>query len=159
MTGQTDYSLLYAQLEALTEGETDTIANLANAAAALYMNLPDINWAGFYLMREGQLVLGPFQGRPACRRIPLGKGVCGTAAAEGNTLLVENVHEFPGHIACDAASNSEIVIPVYQENRLTAVLDIDSPSLGRFSPEDKAGLERCAELLGRVCDWREQCAG
>lgn len=154
MSGQTDYSLLYAQLAALTEGETDTVANLANASAALYMNLPDINWAGFYLVRNGQLVLGPFQGKPACRRIGFGKGVCGRAAATGRVQLVKNVHEFSGHIACDAASNSEIVIPVFRGDRLVAVLDIDSPLMGRFTEGDRAGLERCAELLGKACDWK-----
>lgn len=154
MREQMDYSLLYAQLAALMEGENDTIANLANVSAALYGALPDINWAGFYLVRNGQLVLGPFQGKPACRRIGFGKGVCGTAAATGLTQLVDNVHEFSGHIACDAASNSEIVIPVYQGNRLTAVLDIDSPLPGRFTEGDKAGLERCAGLLGKACDWK-----
>lgn len=154
MSGQTDYSLLCAQLAALTEGETDTVANLANASAALHMNLPDINWVGFYLVRDGQLVLGPFQGKPACRRIAFGKGVCGTAAATGTSQLVKNVHEFSGHIACDAASNSEIVIPVYDEDRLAAVLDIDSPLIGRFTEEDRAGLEQCAQLLGKACQWK-----
>ena len=150
----TDYSLLLEQLEALTEGERDTIANLANASGALSMNLADVNWVGFYLMREEQLVLGPFQGKPACRRIALGKGVCGTAAATGRTQLVEDVHAFPGHIACDAASNSEIVVPVYHEGRLVAVLDIDSPLFGRFGQRDKEGLEDCAALLGRRCNWK-----
>lgn len=150
MGQDTDYKLLLEQLEALTEGEEDTIANLANAAAALYMNLADVNWAGFYLVREGQLVLGPFQGKPACRRIAFGKGVCGTAAETGVTQLVENVHDFPGHIACDGASNSEIVVPVYHGGRLAAVLDIDSPLFGRFTRRDKEGLEACAALLGRI---------
>lgn len=154
MERETDYKLLYQQLEALTEGERDTVANLANASGALNMNLEDINWAGFYLVREGQLVLGPFQGKPACRRIAFGKGVCGTAAATGRTQLVEDVHRFPGHIACDGASNSEIVVPVYCNGRLVAVLDIDSPSTGRFTRKDQEGLEDCAALLGRRCDWK-----
>ncbi len=154
MEREMDYGLLLEQLEALTQGERDTVANLANASAALYMNLPDVNWAGFYLVREGQLVLGPFQGRPACRRIAFGKGVCGTAAASGQTQLVENVHDFPGHIACDGASNSEIVVPVFHDGRLVAVLDIDSPLLGRFTRKDREGLEECAALLGRCCDWK-----
>lgn len=153
MNDQTDYLLLFEQLEALMEDETDTIANLSNASAALYMNIPDLNWVGFYLVRKGQLVLGPFQGRPACRRIDFGKGVCGTAAATGATQLVKNVHEFPGHIACDSASNSEIVVPVFYEGRLMAVLDVDSPLIARFTREDQAGLEKCAALLGRSCDW------
>ena len=150
----TDYSLLLEQLEALTEGERDTIANLANASGALSMNLADVNWVGFYLMREEQLVLGPFQGKPACRRIALGKGVCGTAAATGRTQLVEDVHAFPGHIACDAASRSEIVVPVHHAGRLTAVLDIDSPLCGRFAREDQEGLERFCSVLEDACDWR-----
>lgn len=154
MGQEMEYGLLLEQLEALTEGERDTVANLANAAAALYMNLTDVNWAGFYLVREGQLVLGPFQGRPACRRIAFGRGVCGTAAASGRTQLVENVHDFPGHIACDGASNSEIVVPVYHDLKLVAVLDVDSPLLGRFTQRDKEGLEACAALLGRRCDWK-----
>lgn len=154
MEQDTDYRLLLEQIEALTEGEQDTVANLANASAALYMNLAHVNWAGFYLVREGQLVLGPFQGKPACRRIAFGKGVCGTAAAAGQTRLVDDVHIFPGHIACDGASNSEIVVPVYHDARLVAVLDIDSPLPGRFTQRDKEGLEACAVLLGRRCDWK-----
>lgn len=154
MERETDYKLLLEQLEELTEGERDTIANLANASGALGMNLEDVNWVGFYLIREGELVLGPFQGKPACRRIPMGKGVCGTAAAAGRSRLVDDVHKFPGHIACDGASNSEIVVPVYHGTRLVAVLDIDSPSFGRFAQRDLEGLEDCAALLGRRCDWK-----
>lgn len=154
MKSQTDYGLMLEQLAALTDGERDTIANLANASAVLYMTLDDVNWAGFYLVREGQLVLGPFQGRPACLRIPFGSGVCGTAAATGAAQVVPDVHRFPGHIACDAASQSEIVIPIRHDGALTAVLDIDSPSPGRFTQEDREGLERCASLLGQNCDWR-----
>lgn len=153
MENQVDYTLLLEQLKALTEGERDTVANLANASAALYLNLSDVNWAGFYLVRDGQLVLGPFQGRPACIRIDFGKGVCGTAAATGMTQLVKNVHEFAGHIACDAASNSEIVVPVCHAGKLVALLDIDSPSLNRFTDADREGLEECAALLGEACDW------
>ena len=154
MKYQTDYDFILAQLKAVTESETDTIANLANAAAVLQMNLNEINWVGFYLVKDGRLVLGPFQGRPACTRIDFGKGVCGTAAADGVTQLVPNVHEFPGHIACDAASRSEIVVPVHHAGRLTAVLDIDSPLRGRFTREDQEGLERFCSVLEDACDWR-----
>lgn len=154
MKKENDYPLLLAQIKALTESEHDAIANLANVSAALNMNLADINWVGFYLVREGQLVLGPFQGKPACRRIDFGKGVCGTAAATLATQLVGNVHEFPGHIACDGASNSELVIPISQNGSLVAVLDIDSPVINRFTEEDRAGLEQCAALLGECCDWK-----
>ena len=154
MKYQTDYELILAQLKALTETERDTVANLSNASAALNMNLEDLNWVGFYLVRENELVLGPFQGKPACIRIAFGKGVCGTAAATDTTQLVPDVHAFPGHIACDGASNSEIVIPLHYQGRLVAVLDIDSPLPDRFSPVDQTGLERCAELLERACDWQ-----
>lgn len=150
----TDYSLLREQLASMTRTERDTIANLANASALLYMSLSDINWAGFYLVREGQLVLGPFQGKPACIRIDFGKGVCGNAAADDAAVLVPDVHAFPGHIACDAASRSEIVIPVHHAGRLTAVLDIDSPLRGRFTREDQEGLERFCAVLEDACDWR-----
>lgn len=150
----TDYSLLREQLASMTRTERDTIANLANASALLYMSLSDINWAGFYLVREGQLVLGPFQGKPACIRIDFGKGVCGNAAADDAAILVPDVHAFPGHIACDAASRSEIVIPVHHAGRLTAVLDIDSPLRGRFTREDQEGLERFCAVLEDACDWR-----
>lgn len=151
---QNDYPLMAAQIAALTDSERDTIANLSNAAAVLSMNLSDINWAGFYLLRDGQLVLGPFQGKPACIRIPLGRGVCGTAAATDTTQLVPNVHDFPGHIACDSASNSEIVIPLHHERSLVGVLDIDSPLIGRFTEADREGLEKCAEILEKNCAWR-----
>ena len=137
---QTDFSLLLEQLASIQASERDTIANLANASALLYMSLKDINWAGFYLVREGQLVLGPFQGKPACIRIDFGKGVCGSAAADGTTLVVPNVHAFAGHIACDGASNSEIVIPIHHAGKLTAVLDIDSPLYERFTQADREGL-------------------
>ncbi len=150
----TDYSLLREQLASMTRTERDTIANLANASALLYMSLSDINWVGFYLVREGQLVLGPFQGKPACIRIDFGKGVCGNAAAGDAAILVPDVHAFPGHIACDAASRSEIVVPVHHAGRLTAVLDIDSPLRGRFAREDQEGLERFCSVLEDACDWR-----
>lgn len=145
--------MVCAQLEAVTSGERDTIANLSNASAALNMNLPEINWVGFYLVRDGQLVLGPFQGKVACIRIDFGKGVCGTAAASDMTQLVPDVHTFPGHIACDGASNSEIVIPLHHNGKLVAVMDIDSPLKNRFTLEDQEGLERCAALLEKACDW------
>ena len=142
------YTELCSKLRALTEGVPHPIANLANAAALLYDTLDRVNWAGFYLLEgEDLLVLGPFQGKPACIEIPLGRGVCGTAAARGETILVENVHTFPGHIACDAASNAEIVIPLYRDGALFGVLDIDSPELGRFTADDRAGLEAFARIL------------
>ncbi|MDX3774759.1 GAF domain-containing protein [Chromatiaceae bacterium AAb-1] len=134
------YSLLLQQSRSLIEQETDLIANMANLSALLFNNLPDLNWAGFYIMRDGELVLGPFQGQVACVRIPVGKGVCGTAVATGEIQLVTDVHEFPGHIACDAASNSEIVLPVRFKDEIIAVLDIDSPLLARFDAEDQQGL-------------------
>lgn len=146
----TDYSLLNKQLLALTEGVEEPISNLANASALLYQTLADLNWAGFYLYKNGVLLLGPFQGKTACTKIPMGKGVCGTAAEKGETLVVPDVHAFPGHIACDGASNSEIVIPLYVEGRLFGVLDIDSPLLDRFSEADREGLELFARTLETV---------
>ena len=143
----TDYKAINAALRALIEGVPHKIANLANAASLLFNSLEDLNWAGFYLLENDILVLGPFMGKPACIEIPVGRGVCGTAVAENTTQLVYNVHEFPGHIACDSASNSEIVIPLRKEGKIIGVLDIDSPSIGRFSPEDKAGLEEFAKIL------------
>ena len=143
----TDYTALNKELSALISGVPHPIANMANAASLLYNTLDDINWAGFYLMEKGILVLGPFMGKPACIEIPVGKGVCGTAVAENRTQLVYNVHEFPGHIACDSASNSEIVIPLRKEGEIIGVLDIDSPSIGRFDEADKAGIEDFAEIL------------
>ena len=145
------YSHLARQLRSLLEGEHDLIANAANCAALLYHSLPDVNWVGFYLYKESELVLGPFQGNPACVRIALGKGVCGTAAELKQTLVVENVHEFPGHIACDSASNSEIVVPLINEDRLLGVLDLDSPSLGRFDEEDAQGLNQMAQTFIEAC--------
>jgi L-methionine (R)-S-oxide reductase len=135
------YRQLTNQLRALLGDESDLVANAANTAALIYHTLPDINWAGFYFLKGDELVLGPFQGKPACVRIQLGKGVCGTAAAERKTLVVPDVHKFPGHIACDSASNSEIVVPLIKDNKLLGVLDVDSPILGRFDEEDQKGLE------------------
>jgi len=141
------YQLLEKQLRSLLEGETDLIANTANMAALLYHSLPGLNWAGFYFRQGDVLVLGPFQGQPACVRIPLGKGVCGMAAKERKTLVVPNVHEFPGHIACDAASKSEIVVPLIKNNQVLGVLDLDSPNAERFEEVDRAGLEQLVEVL------------
>lgn len=143
----TDYKTLNQQLAALIQGVPYETANLANAAALLYHTLEDLNWAGFYLLEEGQLVLGPFQGKVACITIQLGRGVCGTAAAEDRTLVVADVHQFPGHIACDSASNAEIVVPLHRGGQVVGVLDIDSPCLDRFSQRDQAGLEAFARIL------------
>lgn len=149
-------SELYRQLvdaaDALTQGEPDTVANMANVAALIWEFVPDLNWAGFYRMGsnaagEDELVLGPFVGRPACIRIPIGIGVCGTAVSEGATQLVEDVHAFPGHIACDAASQSELVVPIMRDGTVIAIIDCDSPTLARFTQEDAAGLEKLAQLL------------
>ena len=147
-----DYEKLVAQLEALTLDVPYETANLANAAALIWQELPDINWAGFYKMIDGVLVLGPFQGKPACIRIPVGRGVCGTAVAENKTQLVYDVHQFPGHIACDCASNSEIVIPIRVKGEIWGVLDIDSPYVGRFTEADRAGLEGAAAVLEKVLE-------
>ncbi|SDI11813.1 GAF domain-containing protein [Pseudobutyrivibrio sp. 49] len=146
----TDYKLLSEQLKALAEDEPNYLPVLSNASALINENLDDLNWAGFYLMNNGSLLLGPFQGKVACIRIALGKGVCGTAAEKDETLVVPNVHEFPGHIACDCASNSEIVVPIHKDGKVVGVLDIDSPSLNRFSDEDKAGLEEFVRTLEAV---------
>ena len=151
----TDYSLLCEQLEALAEGERHWLPLLANSAALLYDTLPDLNWAGFYLREGENLLLGPFQGKIACVRIPWGKGVCGTAAAEDRTQRVADVHAFPGHIACDGASNAEIVIPLHRAGKVMGVLDIDSPRLQRFTEADERGLEDFARALERLIDWRE----
>lgn len=150
MLAQTDYEALEESLRALIRDIPYETANLANASALLWQSLPDINWAGFYKLRGDSLVLGPFQGKPACIVIPKGRGVCGRAAAEEKTQRVENVHTFPGHIACDGASNSEIVIPLYRNGALWGVLDIDSPRFSRFSPEDQQGLERFAAALSEA---------
>ena len=141
------YEALSKQLDALLHGEPDVIANLSNASALLNQFLTDINWVGFYLMKDGELVLGPFQGLPACVRIPVGRGVCGTAVEKQETILVEDVHAFPGHIACDVASNSEIVIPLCKEGKVIGVLDIDSPLKARFTHEDAQGLEKFVNVL------------
>ncbi|MGQ3479675.1 GAF domain-containing protein [Paenibacillus sp. TY11] len=146
-TRQEQFESVLGQLRALVHDESNTIANLANASALLGHFLPDINWSGFYLYDGTELVLGPFQGLPACIRIPLGRGVCGTAAAERRTLVVDDVHAFPGHIACDAASNSEIVIPLIKNDELIGVLDIDSPLKGRFDHEDRVFLEEFTSIL------------
>ena len=144
---EAQYNSLAKQLDALLTGESDVIANLSNASALLNVFLTDIIWVGFYVMKDDELVLGPFQGLPACVRIPVGRGVCGTAVAENRTMLVEDVHAFPGHIACDAASNSEIVIPLRKNDEVIGVLDIDSPLKARFSLEDQAGLEHFVAVL------------
>lgn len=146
----TMYRDLASALEGLVAGEPDGVANMANAAALIWETLPDLNWAGFYRNVGGELVLGPFQGRPACIRIKFGEGVCGTAAATGQVQRIEDVNAFPGHIACDSASNSEIVVPIFREGKLVAVLDLDSPRKGRFNAEDEAGCVRLAEILARV---------
>lgn len=153
MMFQTDYKLLNAQLRGLVENERFAIANLANASALLFQSMEGLNWAGFYLVQDGGLVLGPFQGKTACIRIPFGKGVCGTAAQTDSTQLVKNVHEFPGHIACDSASNSELVIPLHQDGKVVAVLDMDSPLLNRFDEEDQKGLEEFARILEEACEF------
>ena len=150
MNQTVNYDLLCAQLAALTEGIPYEVANLANASALLWETLEGINWAGFYKMTDGQLVLGPFQGKTACIRIPVGKGVCGTAVAENATQLVPDVHLFPGHIACDCASNSEIVVPIRKGGEVIGVLDIDSPIKNRFTEADKLGLEAFVEILETV---------
>lgn len=142
-----NYDALCAEAKSLVEGVDHPIANLANLSALIFQTLEELNWAGFYLLEDGKLVLGPFQGRVACIEIPLGRGVCGTAAKEDKTQLVPDVHAFPGHIACDGASNSEIVIPLHRSGEVVGVLDIDSPVLDRFSEEDREGLERLAAVI------------
>lgn len=149
------YSYMNMMLEGLISEEPDWLANLSNASSLLWMLVDDINWAGFYLYKNDELVLGPFHGKPACTHIQMGKGVCGTAAEQRKTQLVKNVHEFPGHIACDSQSNSEIVIPLFKENKLKGVLDIDSPKLERFDDTDKKYLELFAELLERYVSFPE----
>ena len=146
----TDYALLAQQADALTRDVPHLIANLANISALLYTSLPDINWAGFYLADEDRLILGPFQGNPACVEIAFGRGVCGMAAAQDKTQLVPDVHLFPGHIACDSASRSEIVIPLHRNGKVIGVLDIDSPSIARFTKEDREGLELLVSILEKT---------
>ena len=150
MEHKTDYTLLKEQLSALIGNVPYETANFANASALIWQNLADINWAGFYLMRDGALVLGPFHGKPACIRIAVGKGVCGTAVAEDKTQLVPDVHAFPGHIACDCASNSEIVVPIHKDGAVYGVLDIDSPLFDRFSVHDQAGLEDLVRVIEKM---------
>lgn len=144
----TDYTALNEQLSALVRGVPHRTANLANASALLYHIMEGLNWAGFYLLEDGVLVLGPFQGRPACIQLPIGRGVCGTAVAEDKTQLVHDVHQFPGHIACDSASNSEIVVPIHTaDGQIAGVLDLDSPHIGRFTQEDRVGLAQFVRIL------------
>ena len=148
------YELLYRQARAMVEDERDAIANMANLSALLFYSMENINWAGFYLLkREDELVLGPFQGKPACVRIKVGSGVCGTAVKKEKTLIVDDVHQFPGHIACDSASNSEIVVPLIKNGKMLGVLDIDSPMLKRFSEADRIGLERIVKVLLEYTDF------
>ena len=150
MNREVNYNFVAQRLVALTDGVPYETANLANASALLWQYMADINWVGFYKMTEEILVLGPFQGKPACVRIPVGKGVCGTAVAEDRVQLVYDVHDFPGHIACDSASNSEIVLPIHVDGKVWGVLDIDSPFVGRFTEEDQAGLEKIVAVLERI---------
>ena len=145
-----NYEHIARRLAALLEGIPYETANLANASALLWAELPDINWVGFYKMTDGALVLGPFQGKPACVFISVGRGVCGTAVAEDRVQLVRNVHDFPGHIACDCASNAEIVLPIHKNDEIWGVLDIDSPTIGRFTETDREGLEKIVKLLEQV---------
>ena len=148
-----NYECLLQQAAALLKGETHPLPCLSNLSALLYTQLPDLNWAGFYLMEGGSLLLGPFQGKPACIRIAVGRGVCGTAAAEDAVQRVENVHLFPGHIACDSASNAEIVVPIHAHGRVLGVLDLDSPTVGRFTARDQQFLQGLVVLLENHCDW------
>lgn len=141
------YEQLAAQLSSLLAGERDLVANAANFSSLLFHSMPDLNWAGFYFVKDGELVLGPFQGQPACVRIKIGQGVCGAGAAKCETVIVPNVHEFPGHIACDSASNSEIVVPLLKGSKLIAVLDLDSPNFQRFDDQDARGLENLVRIL------------
>ena len=150
MNNNVNYDLLCAQMAALADGVPYEMSNLANASALLWQTLEGINWAGFYKMMDGKLVLGPFQGKTACTQIAVGRGVCGTAVAQDRTQLVADVHQFPGHIACDGASNSEIVVPIHVGGEIWGVLDIDSPHFERFSTEDQKGLERFVQVLERV---------
>lgn len=145
-----DYKYMTAAMKALADGVDYNMSNLANASALMWDQLDDINWAGFYIMDDGLLKLGPFQGKVACTRIQVGKGVCGTAVSEDSTQLVYDVHQFPGHIACDSASNSEIVVPLHKNGEIYGVLDIDSPSIGRFTEEDREGLEALAKVIEEV---------
>lgn len=146
------YRELAGQLQALFDGEADSIANAANTSALIFQMLPDLNWAGFYFLRAGgELVLGPFQGKPACVRIAVGRGVCGTAVEKAQSILVEDVHAFPGHIACDAASRSELVVPLFRNGKVFGVIDLDSPVAGRFDRDDQAGIEALAAIYAAAC--------
>jgi len=147
------YEALYEFAQGLMSGERNRIANLANISSLLFHTLTHVNWVGFYLLHHDELILGPFQGKPACIRIPIGKGVCGTAVAQRATQLVKNVHSFPGHIACDGDTNSELVIPLIHDGKVYGVLDLDSPVLERFDEDDQQGLEKIVELLIQHCDW------
>ncbi len=147
------YTQLLKQAQELIEAETHPLPSLANVSALIFTELPNLNWAGFYLMSGGELLLGPFQGKVACIRIPVGRGVCGSAVSENRTMLVPNVHEFPGHIACDGASNSEIVVPIHNNGVVIGVLDIDSPVLSRFTNEERELFEGIAKLLEEKVDW------
>ena len=151
----TDYAILCEQLKSLIEGVPFQTANLANASALLWQELPDLNWAGFYLMNRDSLVLGPFQGNPACIRIPLCAGVCGAAALQDKVQRVDDVHRFPGHIACDSASNAEIVIPIHKNGKLVGVLDLDSPIKNRFTEEDEAGLKKIVAALEEIAEFTD----
>ena len=152
MNREVNYNFVAQRLVALTDGIPYETANLANASALLWQHMADINWVGFYKMTDGILVLGPFQGKTACVRIPVGKGVCGTAVAEDKVQLVYDVHDFPGHIACDSASNSEIVLPIHVNGAVWGVLDIDSPYVGRFTEEDREGLQKVVAVLERTLE-------
>jgi len=149
------YAGLATQLRSLLDGERNLIANAANFAALVYNTIPNVNWAGFYFRQGDELILGPFQGKPACVRIPVGTGVCGLSAAQLDTIIVPNVHEFPGHIACDTASNSEIVVPVFDGERLLGVLDLDSPMLERFDEQDAEGLNELVTIFVEACEGRK----
>ena len=155
MTVSENYKTLYQALQGLIGDETDALANLANSAALLFHGMEEISWAGFYLYKEEQLILGPFQGKPACIRIAIGKGVCGTAAQTGESLVVQDVHQFPGHIACDEASASEIVVPIIKNDKLMGVLDVDSPVKARFTKEDRRGLQGYVDILCARIRWED----
>jgi len=150
------YAALAAQLRSLLAGERHLIANAANFSSLVYNALPDVNWTGFYFVHGNELVLGPFQGKPACVRIEIGKGVCGLSALQLDTIIVPNVHEFPGHIACDAASNSEIVVPVFDGEKILGVLDLDSPQIGRFDEQDAEGLNELVTIFVEACEGRRE---
>ncbi|MBN2795549.1 MAG: GAF domain-containing protein [Clostridia bacterium] len=154
-TKEQTYKYMNIKLTGLIGSEEDWLANLSNASALIWLLIEDINWAGFYLYKKGKLILGPFQGKPACVNIEIGKGVCGTAAETRTTQLVKNVHDFPGHIACDSASNSEIVIPIIHNNELIGVLDIDSPIMNRFDEDDLKGFEKFVQTLNKYMDWSQ----